>query len=115
MKTIIAGSRHTRLSVRELDAIVADAGFDVTEVVCGCADGVDKSGERWAKARGKLVRHFPADWSLGKRAGPLRNSQMVEHAEALIAIPAIDSRGTWDVVKKAEARGLKVYVKRPGR
>jgi hypothetical protein len=143
MRVIIAGSRHTWLSVRELDAIVADAGFDVTEAVCGCAEGVDTSvghcqvWGRWVKAgackrfggeiqhgwacqRGIAVEHFPADWqALGYAAGPMRNNRMADYTRevpdgACIAVPAADSRGTWDMVRKARARKLKVYIKRTG-
>jgi hypothetical protein len=142
MRTAFTGSRYLWLTPEQLDAIVAESGFEVTEAVCGCADGVDTSvghcrvWGRWVKAgackrfsgevqhgwaclRGIPVEHFPADWqALGYAAGPMRNNRMADYARevpdgACIAVPAADSRGTWDMVRKARARRLKVYVKRP--
>lgn len=110
MKTIIAGSRYV-ISYDLVRHVIADSGFTITEVVSGCARGVDAFGEIWAKRNGVPVRKFPADWNThGKEAGPIRNQQMADYAEALIAIPGPESRGTWDMVRRAKARGLRVYV-----
>ena len=110
MKTIIAGSR----SVTDLD-LVADAvrasGFDITEVVSGGAPGVDSLGEQWAEQHGIPVTRFPADWKrYGRRAGPIRNTEMAEYAEALIAVWDGRSRGTKNMIQLARQRGLRVFV-----
>ena len=85
MKTIIAGGRDYFLT--EFDESRLD-GLDITEVVCGCARGADTGGEMWAQKRGIPVKRFPADWDgLGKGAGPVRNCQMAEYVEALVAFP----------------------------
>jgi hypothetical protein len=46
----------------------------------------------------------------GRKAGPLRNSEMVKNADALIALWDGASNGTRDVIMKARTAGLKVYV-----
>lgn len=88
--------------------------WDITEVVSGCARGVDLLGEAWAKGAGIPVTRFPAIWEVhGKAAGAIRNQQMAEYAKALVAIWDGKSPGTKDMIRKAKARGLKVVVFNP--
>jgi hypothetical protein len=111
MKVIIAGSRTIREYQWVQDA-VQDSGFSITEVVSGGAGGVDRLGERYAFDLDIPLKRFPADWGKhGKAAGPIRNGQMAEYAEALIAIHDGESRGTADMIRQAEKAGLLVYVK----
>jgi hypothetical protein len=109
MKTIIAGGRDyvaTCATWCFLDDVHSTLG--ITEVVSGCARGADAAGERWAEMRSIPIRRFPADWDKhGKRAGPIRNRQMAEYADALIAFPG--GRGTQDMLRQARERGLLVY------
>lgn len=113
VKVIIAGSRTVRSYQAVADA-VAESGFSIIEVVSGHANGVDQTGETWAHANGISVKRFPADWDThGRVAGPIRNTQMADYADALIAIRrgGASSVGTTDMIKKALKRGLRVYIK----
>lgn len=112
MRVIVAGTRDfndpPRL-FRYLDAY--HARRPITSVVCGMARGVDSIGRDWAISRGIQVDEFPADWKrLGNKAGPLRNIQMAENADALIAIWDGKSRGTKHMIDTATRKGLKVTV-----
>ena len=94
MKVIIAGSR-TISSYEEVKKAVSDSGFNITEVVSGHANGIDKLGEQWAKENNIPVKVFIPDWkSLGRSAGIQRNVEMGNYADALIAIWDTKSRGT---------------------
>lgn len=95
MKVIIAGSRGINNARLVLDAI-EQSGFTITEVVSGGAYGVDKLGEVYALGRGIPVKQFIPDWQgyAGSRAGMVRNAQMGEYADALIAVWDGYSRGT---------------------
>lgn len=54
-------------------------------IVSGTARGADTLGERYAHERGYAVEQYPADWEQhGKAAGPVRNKQMADVADALI-------------------------------
>jgi hypothetical protein len=95
VKTIIAGSRGISGTEEALDAIFKSCGWVISEVVSGTARGVDKLGEEWAERKGIPVKRFPADWNKhGKSAGYLRNVEMGEYADALLALWDGESRGT---------------------
>lgn len=95
----------------DVETAVRECGWDVSVVISGCASGVDQLGEEWARARGIAIERFPADWKrLKQAAGPIRNTQMAEAAEALVAVWDGASPGTKDMVKKARAKGLKVHL-----
>lgn len=109
MKTIIAGSRGITDPEIVVEAIESSS-FKVTEVVSGCARGVDELGECWAEAVGVPIKQFKPNWDLGKVAGLIRNAQMAEYAEALIAIWDGKSKGTQNMIKEARKRDLKIHV-----
>lgn len=109
MRVIVAGSRTIRDRVL-VDKAIKDSGFEITELVSGCAQGVDQLGEWWANRNKIPIRKFPAVWSMGRSAGIQRNIQMANYAEALIAVWDGTSRGTKHMIDEARKRGLKVYV-----
>lgn len=110
MRTIIAGSRDFH-DYAALESAIAASGFTISRVLSGAAAGVDAMGERYAAAHSIPVERHPADWKgRGRAAGPIRNQEMADAADALVAIHVGGSRGTADMIRRARARGLKVYV-----
>ncbi len=101
MKVIIAGPRHMPFSMYPLIQRAVDrAPFPVTEVVCGLANGADTFGKKWAYENKIPVKEFPADWDkYGKRAGPIRNREMAEYADALIVFIWDGSRGSANMLR----------------
>ena len=85
-KIIIAGSRN--ISARpEIVRAIDSSPFYIGEVVCGCARGVDMTARSIAEIMGFNITDFPADWDkYGKPAGYIRNKEMGEYADGLIAI-----------------------------
>ena len=109
-RTIIAGSRTVE-SIELVERAIEASGLRITEVVSGCAAGADLFGEQWAKAKMIPIKRFPADWRKhGKSAGPIRNRQMADYADQLIAVWDGVSRGTADMIERARYNGLVVYV-----
>ena len=111
MRTIIAGSRtlDDRLGIFAL--LDRSYPFVISEVVSGCARGVDQIGEDWARSKGLPVRLFPANWEkYGKAAGYLRNEEMAKHASALIAIWDGESKGTKHMIDLALTHKLWTVV-----
>lgn len=109
MKVIIAGSRGILDYLTVVQAVL-DSGFNITELVSGGARGVDQLGEGWAKSKDIPIVSFIPDWSTGPGAGFGRNREMVEYADALIAVWDGKSRGTKHTIDTATKKGLKVYV-----
>ncbi len=110
MRVIIAGGRDI-FDMEAVATAIAEAGFKITEVVCGLARGVDTLGSEWAMNHGIPVTNFAADWQkFGKRAGTVRNALMGNYAEALIAVWDGKSRGTKHMIDYARMKNLKVHV-----
>lgn len=113
MKVIIAGSRNCS-DQQFVNSCIQEAiakGFNITEVVCGGAKGVDTMGENWARSQRLPVAMFPALWDIhGKKAGILRNLDMACYAEALIAIWDGESPGTKHMINTMRSQGKQVLV-----
>lgn len=116
VRVVVAGSRDFSdydLLKRKLAGLTR---LNDVEIVSGGARGADALGERFAKEFNLPLKVFPAQWTLyGKAAGPIRNAKMAKYAaEAdrgyLVAFPVGESRGTRDMIRRAEECGLTVYV-----
>jgi predicted Rossmann fold nucleotide-binding protein DprA/Smf involved in DNA uptake len=80
-------------------------------VISGTARGADTLGEQYAHERGYAVEEFPADWQqYGKAAGPIRNRQIADIADAVIAFWDGHSTGTKDMITEAKKKGLAVRI-----
>jgi hypothetical protein len=109
MKVIIAGSR-TINDIELVEKAIKESGFEITEVVSGCCEGVDTQGELWALKNGIPVKQFPADWDrYGRQAGVIRNKEMVNYADALVAVHN-GSKGTRHTIDYAKRKGIPVFV-----
>ncbi len=112
MKTIIAGSKSFNDYKLFLE-LIGGCSFvsQITEVLCGMAVGTDTLGERWAKEKDLPIIYFPPEWELyGKKAGILRNIEMADHADALIAFWDGKSRGTSHMIRTARLEDLLTQV-----
>lgn len=124
MRLIIAGSRDANLlddPIASADGdrgnigriiyhVMGDKVQDVTEVVSGASGIIDKSGELWGSLFNKKITRFPADWNThGRAAGPIRNREMAEYADALVLIWDGKSRGSASMKREAKRAGIPVY------
>ncbi len=112
-KIIVAGGR-------DIDEykVVEDAIIEFThnhmlehkiEIVQGGAKGVDENARKYAIINNIQCRQFDADWNThGKAAGPIRNKQMAEYADALILVWDGNSRGSKNMLKEAREKGIPV-------
>ena len=111
MKYIIAGGRnfnHFDLLQETCEKIIVN-DLEI-EIVSGTAKGADLLGEDYAKLKGYPIKRFPPDWSIGRKAGPLRNIEMSKYGDVLIAFWDGESRGTNHMITVAKERGLEVHV-----
>lgn len=111
-RVIIAGSRtftDWKMFQEKVKEILSN--YTDIEIVSGHARGADTMGEWYAQNNNIPLKVFPAQWdTYGKRAGYLRNQQMLDYANeetpVLIAFWDGSSRGTKmmiDIAQRAEA------------
>jgi hypothetical protein len=114
MNLIIAGGRHFndyQLALDKFNELFNESFDEVDCIFSGCAKGADLIGERIAAEKGIQVSRFPADWDYyGKKAGILRNENMAEWADCLLAFWDGISTGTKHMIEYARSQGLEVYV-----
>lgn len=110
MRVLITGSRDWT-DRRIIQAALRGAGMGErhTLVSGACPTGADLMAEEEAAFLGWDIERHPADWSIGKKAGPLRNQQMVDlGADLCLAFILNDSRGATRCANAAEAAGIPV-------
>lgn len=79
------------------------------EILHGDCRGVDRAAGQIAQHLGFQVRAFPADFSQGKWAGPARNKAMLDEGVQAVYLfhkNIFESRGTADMKRQAETRGI---------
>lgn len=120
MRILVCGTRTWKDAVGIKEAL--DEALDTLKpgdtltIIEGGAKGADQLAGGWAEARadiGVLHKCFPADWDkFGKRAGYIRNVQMLQEGEPDLVIAFWDgkSKGTGMMIALAEAWGVKVNV-----
>jgi hypothetical protein len=126
MKLIIAGGRDIDDYAIVRQAVI-DSGYwkqygrDL-EVVCGMAlswlwdkdpkaGGVDRWGYEFAMRNNLKVHDFHADWKKHhKAAGYIRNCQMGDFADALLAVWDGKSTGTRQMIGYATSKGLEIVT-----
>jgi hypothetical protein len=117
MKVLVCGSRdwesadsiYERLVPLKLEAF--KRGDKVT-LIHGNAPGADRLARNLGIGLNFDVQTFPADWEKhGKRAGILRNLQMLdENPDLVIAFQRNGSRGTQHTIDEARKRGIPVEI-----
>ena len=89
--------------------IHGDAGKtdpDTGIVLCGA----DRLAGEWARLFGIPVEPYPADWEKhGKKAGAIRNTEMLERSKPDGGVAFPGGTGTADMVRKMKKAGLRVW------
>lgn len=82
--------------------------FGIDEIVSGGASGVDTLAEEYANLYQIPFKLFPADWEkYGKAAGPIRNQQMAEYGNVLLAFDR-GTKGTKNMIETARSIGVEI-------
>ena len=111
MKIAVVGSRDFP-DMELVRAFVRSLPKD-TVIISGGARGVDRTAEEEAKKLGMVTEIYPADWQThGKKAGFLRNKQMVDAADRIVAFHDGVSRGTLHTINLAKAADKPVEIRR---
>ncbi len=88
-----------------------------TVIIHGNSRGANKIAEREAKEHGLIVKGYSADWNqYGRAAGPIRNKRMLLEGrpDRVVAFhnDLSKSRGTADMLRQAEKRGVAFEMRR---
>ncbi len=84
---------------------------DIEAVISGGARGADALAARFAFCHDLPLVTLRADWKThGKKAGPIRNTEIVAQADVLAAFWDGSSAGTRDSIAKARAAGKRVVI-----
>lgn len=112
MRVLVCGGRdftdeeHFASAMKKADVI--HGPFHV--IIQGeCKTGADKMARSWAIYNQADEVGFHADWTKhGRAAGPLRNQRMIDAGKPDLVIAFPGGKGTADMVRRAEAAGVKV-------
>ena len=106
LRLLVCGGRDwgdaaaVRRTIRELQPTV---------IIHGAARGADRLADWAADSLGIPKLPFPAKWGLhGKKAGTIRNQQMLDEGKPDMVLAFPGGRGTEDMVGRAEKAGIPV-------
>ncbi len=109
MKVAVIGTRRapSTIAARILPYLPAST----TELVSGGAEGVDRAAEEIASALSLPIRRFLPDYEkYGRRAPLIRNLEIIQYADEVIAFWDGTSRGTMHSVAECIRLGKPVRV-----
>jgi hypothetical protein len=119
MRLLVCGSRTWTDRPRlwqVLDRLVTAHGDGQGVLIEGDARGADRLAGQLARERGWRLERYPADWTRqGKAAGLRRNTRMLQQGRPDLVVaftvgPLAASRGTADMVRRAQEAGVPVQV-----
>lgn len=115
MRILVTGSRDwtDEDMVGTALAETVAARLEPHTLIHGCARGLDRIASIIADCWDWEVEAHAANWEEhGKTAGPIRNTHMlsVGKPDICLAFPLPGSKGTWDMIRKANRAGLEVRI-----
>ena len=109
MKVAVIGSRT--LNIENLGDYLPS---DTTEIVSGGAKGVDTSAKEYAVSHNIEITEFLPEYKkYGKKAPLIRDAQIVEYADLVLAFWDGVSPGTKFVIEKCRKKNVPVKIFKP--
>lgn len=90
--------------------IIESNSIEPKIIISGGALGSDQIAEKFANEFNIDTEIILPDWSIGRGAGPRRNSEIIEKSDFIIAFWDGESRGTLDSINKAKKAGKTIHV-----
>lgn len=102
MKIAIVGTRSASDYEAWKNVVLEFLPKNTSMIVSGGAKGIDTFAARLAKEMGLPLLEFKPDYRKYGRGAPLvRNTEVVNASDYVLAFPSKDSRGTLDAIAKA--------------
>lgn len=106
MKVAVIGSRG--ISVDNLNNYIPEG---VSEIVSGGARGIDSCAAKYAKQNNLKITEFLPNYEIfGKGAPIIRNEQIVDYSDMVVAFWDGVSRGTKSVIEMCYRKGKRCDV-----
>ena len=108
MKIAVIGSRG--LEIKNIEKYLPK---ETTEIVSGGAKGIDKCAEEYARSKGLAIKIFLPNYERYGKGAPLkRNIEIIEYADAVIALWDGRSRGTKYVIDQCKKinKPINIYI-----
>ncbi len=114
MKLAIIGSRDFNnydFLHDKMDFIAGTYKWNIELVISGGAKGADSLGEQWAKKHAILTKIYYPDWDrYGRSAGFIRNYNIIEDANVVVAFWDGKSKGTKHSIDLAKKQGKEIII-----
>jgi hypothetical protein len=92
MKIAVIGSRNFNDYKKLCETL---SQYEISEIVSGGAKGADSLAERYSKEYDIKITIFYPDWKkFGKSAGPIRNKEIIDYCDRVVAFWDGTSKGT---------------------
>ena len=113
MKVAIIGSRdfNDYNYMCEMMDDFTKCHFTITTIISGGAKGADSLGEKWAEDNNLPTEIYKPDWKkYGRSAGYIRNADIVDNSQHVIAFWDGNSKGTLNSVDRAKKNKIAVTI-----
>ena len=95
----------------ELNKILAELEYDKIKLISGGAIGTDKLAERFAEESSIAIEIIVPQWrNYGKASAVIRNKQIVELADVVIAFWDGKSKGTISLIRYAKKMNKRLII-----
>lgn len=99
---------------RDITNINLDLFLDPNHIGCiveGAAKGVDTLAKQWAKRNKIEFVEYPAQWRIyGKKAGIIRNKEMIDFCDIVVAFWNGYSKGTLNSIQYAKEMKIPCFI-----
>ena len=86
-------------------------GLGMTMIIEGEADGADALARDCGVAHRLPHRPYPANWKkYGKKAGGIRNQQMLDEGHPVLVVAFAGGTGTADMIRRAKKAKITTWV-----
>lgn len=110
MKVLVCGGRNF-IGRTLLDSVLdfCHKEYNITCVIQGEARGADSLAKAWAVENKISTKNFPAHWEkFGKKAGYIRNKQMLVEGKPDLVIAFSGGAGTANMIRLAKEANIEV-------
>lgn len=109
MRVLVCGGRDFKEASKVFEILDEYIVSGLDTIIQGGAKGADSLAKHWCKVVNCKCEEYLADWDkYGKRAGYIRNKQMLEEGKPDLVIAFPGGKGTAMMIKLSKEAGVEV-------